>query len=371
MGQCVVDPYNRFIYGTLCKDHVGQFIYCCSQCTLEFSIVNELENHTHVHIKKNENIAKTDEYLSDYKFETLHTSVDQLECRNASVNNDEMVDTLADSRFIDIKCEPLISPSLFEHPTNSNDSLPSTSTTTETTEPHRPKHKSTSRAPNAINQLISIKKTSRKAKIPSKKEIILEECKMCGKSLINFNMKRHLLTHKHETPQKRIMKLEPCPVCGKNLIDYNLKRHMRIHTGELPYECFICHSSYKQMPYLRIHIRKHSGEKPFICDICGNAFNSKSSLMSHAHSHDKSFKCNQCDRAFGHLYKLKGHIARVHDKVRAYPCKICGKFFSGADGRYHHMRMHAEKKYSCRFCEKEFTHSSNRRTHEKQIHYVP
>lgn len=40
---------TRNIYGYLCKDEHNRFLYCCSNCNLEFGSGNELQVHSSAH----------------------------------------------------------------------------------------------------------------------------------------------------------------------------------------------------------------------------------------------------------------------------------------------------------------------------------
>lgn len=358
------DTNNRFIYGTLCKDQDGNFIYCCNNCSLEFSIITDLEAHTFAHIVKHENdenLTNLDDY---YELKALRVPVERL-------NSDYLEETgKLDTNNLDsieIKCETLQSPSPAADDNNSNYEWPISIETIANNDECV--------LLDIINETDSLCNSPKKQKdktspkLSQRKEIKYEQCNICGKNVFNFNLKRHMLIHNRTT--KRIVKFEPCTVCGKKLINHNIKRHMLIHTDEYPYECFICHKGFKQSPCLKIHLSKHSGEKPFVCDVCGLTYISRKSLTLHTLIHsDKAFKCTQCEFTFRYQFKLKRHISRVHEKKRPYLCSVCGKSFSGADGKAQHMRTHAEKSFSCRFCDRKFTHSSNRRTHEKGIHHV-
>jgi hypothetical protein len=96
------------------------------------------------------------------------------------------------------------------------------------------------------------------------------------------------------------------------------------------YRCLLCHRSISQLFNMRGHVnRVHLKIKPQICDQCGYATTSKSALMKHirnVHDQIKDKKCNKCDYATGYSWCLKAHIINVHNKnknIKDKKCKVC------------------------------------------------
>lgn len=342
------DVNDRFIYGTLCKNYFGNFIYCCSQCTVEFEINTDLEAHTLIHAVKQENEATTSNCSDDCEQTTLRNSVDSVALDISAINNEIISNTELN---IDFKFESIQATSLVVEQfqdTNSDFDC------------HSPSDAATEVTENDISKSIKSIEINLDKSVPKSKKKYIKKNKAKTKPIKLPKPPRQ------KKPEEAI-----CQICGKITKYRNRQLHMMIHTGERPYECFICHSTFRQYSYLEIHFRRHSGDRPFICATCGLAYFSKSSLTSHARIHgDKPFKCSHCKFSFRFQYKLRQHIDTVHEKKLQYPCNVCGKLFAGASGRSQHLLVHSEKKYQCRFCDKKFTHTSNRRSHEKGVHQI-
>lgn len=470
MGYGYIDKTNRFIYGTLCKNQVGNFIYCCSRCSLEFTIITDLEAHTFAHATKQADCRNTKNYCKSYELKTLRILIDRMDLKKSTINNEKTIEESTNKYELiesaqqvhNGKCNqlPAIEASeknIDKTPTNANVELniknPAKGVTkrkfslTDNKGINRKngkrqkrfhtyempyecfichsRYKQSSclcihmkihsgdnpficticRCPFAsfdllkyhtdihldrpfkcnqcndafrqqikLNQHISrvhekeIKRKPTKATTKKRENLI----KSIGIKLSeNSKERKKPAKNSPKIPIKSKQTYVKCAVCDKTLTRASLKCHLMIHTGERPYECFICHSTHRQYSHLEIHMKIHSGDKPFICAICGFTCSSRSSLMKHVRKHgDKLFKCNQCDCAYRHQYKLNAHMSAVHEKMRRYQCDLCGKKFSGTDGKSQHMRTHAEKQFSCRFCERKFTYNSNRCSHEKRVHQV-
>lgn len=74
-----------------------------------------------------------------------------------------------------------------------------------------------------------------------------------------------------------------------------------------------------------------------------------------------SYKCEQCNRRFGHKITLDAHIRKIHEgEKKAYKCELCDKSYSFMGGLSTHMRETHERQeeaYKCQIagCEKKYT----------------
>ena len=114
------------------------------------------------------------------------------------------------------------------------------------------------------------------------------ECNICGETLkTELEFGSHMKTH--EKGSLMPINLDyPCQYTGCTMVYPNrggLWRHKLLHTGERPFECDICHNTFRQKVAMEGHRRIHTGEKPFKCTACGKSFIQGSGLRSHKIQH--------------------------------------------------------------------------------------
>jgi hypothetical protein len=115
-----------------------------------------------------------------------------------------------------------------------------------------------------------------------------------------------------------------------------------------PYECDVCHSSFKDRSNLVKHIRVHTKERPFECTICGNRYAHSQTLRDHMFTHQtngasdqsKPFKCTEegCSKSFANEANMKRHM-RTHTKEQPYNCHVCNKSFSQSGNLKTHLKL--------------------------------
>nr|XP_055179164.1 zinc finger protein with KRAB and SCAN domains 8 isoform X2 [Nyctereutes procyonoides] len=111
----------------------------------------------------------------------------------------------------------------------------------------------------------------------------------------------------------------------------------------------------------------HNKVKRYHCKECGKAFSQNTGLILHQriHTGEKPYQCNQCGKAFSQSAGLILH-QRIHSGERPYECNECGKAFSHSSHLIGHQRIHTgEKPYECDECGKTFRRSSHLIGHQR------
>ncbi|XP_016282273.1 zinc finger protein 3-like isoform X2 [Monodelphis domestica] len=136
---------------------------------------------------------------------------------------------------------------------------------------------------------------------------------------------------------------------------------------EKSYKCNQCKKAFRWKSMLILHHRIHSGEKPYVCNECEKAFSRSSDLTNHKRIHrgEKPYECNVCGKSFTWSSNLINH-KRIHSGERPYKCNICGKSFTQGSILIKHHRVHSgEKPYECNECGKAFSQKGNLSNHQK------
>ena len=137
------------------------------------------------------------------------------------------------------------------------------------------------------------------------------------------------------------------------------------------YICDTCNKSFKTKKTLRSHIVQHLYTKLYKCKFCPKVVPRLHLLRDHEaiHSNEKLFECRFCKLPFHNKSRLRWHVRKLHSNSVTRICEVCGLSFNNSDNFKKHYLMHTkEKKYECKYCEKTFRRSNQRRQHQKTQH---
>ncbi|XP_042366404.1 zinc finger protein PLAG1 [Plectropomus leopardus] len=122
------------------------------------------------------------------------------------------------------------------------------------------------------------------------------------------------------------------------------------------FPCQECQKAFNSLEKLKVHSYSHTGERPYRCShpACAKAFVSKYKLLRHmaTHSPEKNHKCSYCEKMFHRKDHLKNHL-HTHDPYKeAFTCQECGKSYNTKLGFKRHLALHAANSgdLTCQVC---------------------
>ncbi|KAK7881474.1 hypothetical protein WMY93_029883 [Mugilogobius chulae] len=120
--------------------------------------------------------------------------------------------------------------------------------------------------------------------------------------------------------------------------------------------CQQCQKAFNSLEKLKVHSYSHTGERPFCCSQpdCSKSFVSKYKLLRHmaTHSPEKNHKCSYCEKMFHRKDHLKNHLHTHDPNKEAFCCQQCGKSYNTKLGFKRHIALHAAHSgdLTCQVC---------------------
>jgi Zinc finger, C2H2 type len=194
-------------------------------------------------------------------------------------------------------------------------------------------------------------------------ENVLRTCDLCD---FKSNFKGGIQSHMQNRHIKRSIKCKFCEVQAGNL--HWLQVHMkRMHpTSQMCQVCGEVLGNYSQL--LEHSAKSHSENIRRTCDLCGYSGLIKNQMTKHMQNRHftQTIPCVQCDFKTNSLYKLRLHISRKHTltapKLKIVSCFICKQKVKAPYLKTHIARIHKKvKRYPCKYCDKEFYGSTGLR----------
>ncbi|XP_064101377.1 zinc finger protein 521-like [Macrobrachium nipponense] len=210
-------------------------------------------------------------------------------------------------------------------------------------------------------------------------EVVLLECKVCGRRLQGVNSMRTHMARSHGYPFKKRDRKYQCKICTfKTQVRSQFAQHMREkhkRDVEPPVKCPKCEKNYSAQ-YIARHIaiiHGSSDNKKYSCKFCTMKYHDLNYLKRHIyfdHANTK-WKCQICGLEFDKYHRLQQHRVNAHG-TEVHKCTDCGKEFKRkGDLTTHIKRSHVTKVPSvCTFCSKAYAEPTNLRIHLMKKHGV-
>ena len=209
-----------------------------------------------------------------------------------------------------------------------------------------------------------------KAKHPNQKL----ECRTCLKV---FKLLNPYMIHQETVHGNKSEELH-CNICQQTFpIIAELNAHVtKVHV-DLKLKCEQCDKTYRSIYKLREHRNaKHSeGTSNVICDYCHKCFTSETGLKTHIRlvhyeREAESFKCYECSKTFDAKTKLIRHI-ETHHVESPTQCMVCLRTFLNDIKLKNHMLIHKKPTsvpIECNICCKSMDNEKLLRVHVRNVH---
>ena len=116
-------------------------------------------------------------------------------------------------------------------------------------------------------------------------------------------------------------KLLKCQECKRKFLNLS---SLKIHTKYF-------HKNQKQTNNQLDKLAKTKSSTPSKCKLCSKIVSNKYKLKLHmatVHENNTKFRCHICEKCFCYSNHLSNHIIAVHEKLKPHQCSFCAKSFS-------------------------------------------
>ena len=226
-----------------------------------------------------------------------------------------------------------------------------------------------------------------------KKEDDYIVCELCGKSILNSNIRVHKLRCKRMSPassssppsvaKEQVHEMTSCKYCGVEIAQGGCEKHME-ECGKRTVNCEICGRLVRRVD---MDLHKETGcaftydffrnIRIYICDGCGEIFGNKGELTRHAKKccgygkeeskredaaqEEKIFVCPVCQMSYINELEYLEHVSQcIEEDEGGREC---------CDGEEANYSVLAERKHICKICGKKFRKQSKLRDHMQKIHH--
>ena len=166
-----------------------------------------------------------------------------------------------------------------------------------------------------------------------------------------------------------------CEDCGKTFaLQMDLNRHRRDHHDEAGTSRVNCPQCSKPILNRNLphHIRTvHEGVRRYMCKICGKSFHTAHVLSCHEDTHKApqdritKYLCPHCGKGFRNRTLYTDHL-NIHTGARPYSCGECGKTFRLKVVLRRHEEMHRSSQHPCDVCGMVFNSVRNLYQHRRR-----
>ena len=134
-----------------------------------------------------------------------------------------------------------------------------------------------------------------------KTEIGTHACYICNKSIEEFELETHFLTHEDSSECKQDLNDVTASLTSKD------KSHNKKQNVKKEKKCDVCNKTFLTKIDFNEHMNSHENKRNYNCDACGKNFMRKSSLIKHrlkVHENNGPHKCEFCLKEFNNTFSL-------------------------------------------------------------------